>query len=178
MNNQTEPTYDLLLGWHDAILVRDALGVISPDGPEAAERANELFHVLDEWIEKADPFKDEEDAARAPEAFRPLDDLVTWNSDQSWNARRHYATADGRRVRVNIRRNAYDHQSFARLEGFDRSAMTWRTVVELPTNEGHFPAHGISYTQKQLTAGNIDALDLTCDLLLAAARPVLIEESR
>ena len=50
----------------------------------------------------------------------------TWNANQSWNYE-WLGKAGSHSVRVVIRRNAYDDQSFAKVDRFDGSA--WKTIV-------------------------------------------------
>ncbi len=52
-----------------------------------------------------------------------------WNGDQSWNYRAHWSLAN-RCLRVTIRRNSYDDQSYQNVELFDGDQ--WNHIVDEP----------------------------------------------
>lgn len=52
-----------------------------------------------------------------------------WNEHQSWNFQRTVATRHGQ-LRTTIRRNAYDEQSWSKVERWDGSR--WQEVVSIP----------------------------------------------
>lgn len=88
----------------------------------------------------------------------------TYNSEQSW-----YHTViktvkiDGARqafkIQMNIRRNAYDFQSYAQVRVWNPTTMTWEHVAEIPHTDMASCRKGgrsgelseISYTDKQLS---------------------------
>lgn len=103
--------------------------------------------------------------------FEALDEFHPWNLDQSWHARKHFTAkvnGERRKFRFNLRRNAYDNQSFVRLDVLGRDNLTWSTFVSRPI--GQTPAVSISYVHK---TADLDAIDATCELLLADAAAVL-----
>jgi hypothetical protein len=110
--------------------------------------------------------------------MKATDELTTWNTNQSWNARQHFATADGRRLRADIRRNAYDFQSSATLSGFDPAAMSWNVIASLALTAEAFPALSLSYVRNPLTGSDMVALEDTVDALLAQGRMILGEAVR
>jgi hypothetical protein len=63
-----------------------------------------------------------------------------WHAEQSWNYRAiHRVPRAGERhlmVRVDIRRNAYDGQSYLRAEVFGDTDLKWNVVDSLPMDKG------------------------------------------
>ena len=56
-----------------------------------------------------------------------------WNASQSWNYE-HIATVDGHKVRVRIRRNFYDTQSYAEVQVFSVTE-GWKQITSLSIGE-------------------------------------------
>jgi len=77
-----------------------------------------------------------------------------WCANQSWNYE-HLFTVEGNSLRVSIRRNAYDAQSYARVARFDGSK--WQPVAS--RSIGECSCRGISYV----------STDVECQSFLADA---------
>jgi len=71
-----------------------------------------------------------------------------YNQNQSWNYERT-VNVDGTKLRVQIRRNAYDMQSFARVHIWDGS--NWNVVCSRPISE--CTCKTISYVQDKINDG-------------------------
>lgn len=70
----------------------------------------------------------------------------TWESNQSWY---HETTTkiDGHTLKASIRRNAYDHQSSAKVLRWDGNE--WQCVCQRPIEE--CCCYEVSYVQKNIT---------------------------
>jgi hypothetical protein len=55
-----------------------------------------------------------------------------YNLDQSWNYEKVVAVHDRLKLRVEIRRNAYDNQSYVRGHAFDPVHLRWNLLVDKP----------------------------------------------
>lgn len=72
---------------------------------------------------------------------RPKPKLISercYNQDQSWYFERTVKVKNEfneRSLRVTIRRNAYDNQSYARVDVWDTSKNVWNRVVNAPITE-------------------------------------------
>lgn len=93
-----------------------------------------------------------------------------YNQSQSWHFReiREYWLAHygWRKVRSNIQRNAYDDQSYARIEAWS-DENGWLIIESFPITG--YLARKLSYTQKELTSEYSYALDDTSDQLFVIA---------
>ena len=69
-----------------------------------------------------------------------------WNAGQSWHYQGVWLVC-GRKVRIDIRRNAYDMQSHLRAEVFDPVANNWNELCSQPIEVAACKA--ISYVDKQ-----------------------------
>ena len=63
--------------------------------------------------------------------MKALDTLNLWNANQSWNAVQHFEYK-GRKLKVAIRRNAYDFQSFAKIAIQDKNTLGWLPLAAIP----------------------------------------------
>jgi hypothetical protein len=81
--------------------------------------------------------------------MRKLISMRTWKSDQSWNFQT-IINFDGCKLKVEIRRNAYDNQSFARVKRWDGDQ--WNIVCSRPITECR--CQSISYVSKNITDVN------------------------
>jgi len=68
-----------------------------------------------------------------------------WMQNQSWFYRR-IVMRNGYKLRVDIKRNAYDVQSFARVKVWNRERLSWNWVCGCPITECDCKA--ISYVKK------------------------------
>jgi len=55
-----------------------------------------------------------------------------WRAEQSWYYDHKFITTAGTRLWVDIRRNAYDHQSWAKGHVFDAIGKQWNLIVSIP----------------------------------------------
>lgn len=55
-----------------------------------------------------------------------------WKSQQSWNYESLLSHPNGKRVRIRIKRDAFDYQSYALAECFDAEANKWNEVASIP----------------------------------------------
>jgi len=88
-----------------------------------------------------------------------------WDANQSW----YYQAVHklyGRTLRVDIRRNAYDEQSWAKISLFDKETGNWNVIATNP----HMKCLHISYVQKNIKA-NVFLSDE--DILLKEAKMLL-----
>lgn len=69
----------------------------------------------------------------------------TWRGSQSLDAERIEVLADGTRVRAVIHRDAYDNQSYARVQAWTTDN-GWQTITSTPI--GITLIHGHSYVEK------------------------------
>ena len=76
-----------------------------------------------------------------------LIDLSVRNANQSW-VWQEIRKYDGHTLRANIRRNAYDDQSFANIEVFSPTA-GWLVIASHPVSD--FPCADVSYTQRDMS---------------------------
>ena len=67
-----------------------------------------------------------------------------WSADQSWNYERVHSTEDGQRLRTTIRRNAYDNQSYGKVERWDGAK--WQIVLTRTIDEMEDRVRELSYT--------------------------------
>lgn len=56
-----------------------------------------------------------------------------WQGSQSWNFQRVTRLEDGQTIRTTIKRDAYDDQSYGKVERWDGEK--WRGVVRVPLSE-------------------------------------------
>ena len=75
-----------------------------------------------------------------------------FNADQSWYFERIILLPNTDKVKINIRRNAYDFQSWARVSRWNGEE--WKNVVDAPITE--FNCHKISYVDKGITTKHFD----------------------
>lgn len=87
---------------------------------------------------------------RFREAFAPS----CWNAQQSWNFTSHWEFGT-HRLRVRIRRNAYDEQSFAEVSKLDIPSGAWNVLRSIPISECE--CRTISYTHKDVKADDFSA---------------------
>ena len=71
-----------------------------------------------------------------------------WNGDQSWNYESLHVVAYDQKIKIKIKRNAYDNQSWSKAYLFDGNK--WNTIVETP--HPLMKCLGISYVQKEVKA--------------------------
>lgn len=71
-----------------------------------------------------------------------------WQSDQSWFYDHKFITKAGTRLQVDIRRNAYDHQSWAHGFVFDPGSKKWNLIVSWPITSCH--CYKISYVHSAI----------------------------
>jgi hypothetical protein len=112
------------------------------------------------------------------------------NVSQSWELTGLYATTAGTRLRVRIRRNAYDEQSYGRVEVWSPTDLRWNAVHHLahpqlavcgkqPAPDRRAPAVPIvSYVQERLSHAGVEAFAADEWTLLAAAMRILGECTR
>lgn len=97
-------------------------------------------------------------------------DVVLYNEQQSWNYRevRNYTTGVGKSValRVDIRRNAYDFQSWVNLDIF--TPVGWKNIVGHPITD-HPKVSKISYVIKDLSDEQAQAFRDCADALFTIA---------
>lgn len=79
----------------------------------------------------------------------------TWAANQSWHDER-LLELDAHVCRTTVRRNAYDAQSYARVERWDGSQ--WQSVCNIPFPLWPDVVKAISYVQKGLTLKAFDTL--------------------
>lgn len=96
------------------------------------------------------------------------------NGNQSWNYDEIVevpSTTLGNpdKLRVEIRRNSYDDQSFARVSFWTPAG--WSTVAALPIADCRCAA--VSYTSKSLTMSQQEAFDLDSERLIDIAMAVI-----
>jgi len=91
-----------------------------------------------------------------------------WNAHQSWYYESLILLEDGTKVKVQIRRNAYDFQSFAQVSFFDQTTFKWREVAETPHPQ--MKCLNISYVQRGITAKDFEEDEA---LLLSEARHLI-----
>lgn len=72
-----------------------------------------------------------------------------YNQDQSWYYERTVSVGS-HKLKIDIRRNAYDNQSYGRVHRWDGTK--WQLVVEAPITELNCSV--ISYVDKGIIAGN------------------------
>jgi len=88
-----------------------------------------------------------------------------WNSDQSWNLERVLSFGE-HRLRLRIRHNAYDFQSYGRIERWNGDQ--WFVVHVIP---GVSLKGKMSYTQRDITVKHFSQADI--DELMTVAASVL-----
>ena len=95
-------------------------------------------------------------------------DLSIYNANQSWyysEIRQYDILGVGTpRLRANIRRNAFDHQSYARIEKWSET-QGWLMISEHHISE--FPASKVSYTTKELVTEEVEYLRDSAERLFA-----------
>lgn len=131
----------------------------APSARLAASRAAEQLTNTDGLL-RAGPYSE---LPQMREALAPN----CWNTNQSWNFTSHWHFAD-HKLRVRIRRNAYDDQSFAEVSKLDPTTGDWNILRSLPIRE--CVCSTISYIRKGVTAGDFAADE---QALLRAARTLL-----
>ena len=96
--------------------------------------------------------------AARPETEEQTTEIVSapraWQGEQSWWFQGTWRTA-GVVVRVSIRRNAYDEQSWARAEIFSPAALAWNLVASRTIKECR--CKGVSYLQATVSAVDFSA---------------------
>jgi hypothetical protein len=68
-----------------------------------------------------------------------------WNASQSWYYEALWEVVD-RKIRVDIRRNAFDHQSGARAQIFDPDQVRWNVIATIP--QPQMSCLHLSYAQR------------------------------
>lgn len=86
------------------------------------------------------------------------------NKEQSWFYER-IEKVDQSRLRVSIRRNAYDDQSYVRGYVFDPGNIKWNLIVDLPFQSA--ACKRVNYTDEYITIGDFapDAENVLTELL-------------
>lgn len=79
----------------------------------------------------------------------------TWNASQSWYHERLFMLLN-RKVRCQIRRNAYDEQSYARAELFDGDK--WNEIAHLNIQFWPQSLQTLSYVRTDVRDENFDGL--------------------
>lgn len=92
---------------------------------------------------------------------------TTWVANQTVHYRATYAF-DKVALRVRIERNAYDHQSFAKVDAFDSRANRWNEIVDWPIRFCN--AAQVSYTARGSSVEDFAQDDAS---LLAEAKAIL-----
>jgi hypothetical protein len=77
-----------------------------------------------------------------------------WNANQSWYYKALWTSGDYR-LQVNIRRNAFEDQSYARVEVWSAAELKWSTVVSQPITL--MVCKKVSYVQENVTIRNFAA---------------------
>lgn len=104
----------------------------------------------------------------------PVEPLRTWQADQSWNAERVVRhTASGIVLRAKIRRNAYDDQSFGRVEALEMPEAKWnclltRRIQEIGCSALSYQTPGSPNVDRTLDAG-LEKMLAAADVILSAA---------
>jgi hypothetical protein len=101
----------------------------------------------------------------------PVEPLRTWQAEQSWFAERtvrHAAT--GVVLRAKIRRNAYDDQSYGRVDALEMPEAKWNCLLTRQIQE--LSCGALSY-QTPRSPGTDRTLDAGLDKMLAAADVIL-----
>lgn len=93
--------------------------------------------------------------------FTTLDLPNFYNAEQSWFLKQHFEFK-GFKVRVIIKRNAYDEQSSAIAQVLDSSVPKWNTIASIPFSQ--MKAHG-SYVLKALAESHKRTFFLDVDEL-------------
>lgn len=107
-------------------------------------------------------------------AFTPVEPLRTWQAEQSWFAERvvrHSAT--GLVLRAKIRRNAYDDQSYGRVEALEMPEAKWnclltRRIQEVGCSALSYQTPGSPSVDRTLDTG-LDKMLTAADVILSAA---------
>ncbi|MFA7523703.1 MAG: hypothetical protein WCY71_12330 [Halothiobacillaceae bacterium] len=99
-----------------------------------------------------------------------LDEVNFYNSQQSWFAQQHYEL-NGFKVRVTIKRNAYDDQSSAIAQVLDAKTPKWNTIASIPhpqmKSNGSYVIKSLSATQQATFKQDILTLINKAKMLLA-----------
>jgi len=82
-----------------------------------------------------------------------------WNSDQSWNFEK-IVEHDGFKLRVLIRRNSYDEQSFLRGFALDPVHLQWNQLVHKPILGSR--CYDVSYVNRNEGSGSDCESRLSC----------------
>lgn len=92
--------------------------------------------------------------------------VTTYNQNQTWHheeIRQFRGQGIGVvSLKATIRRNAYDDQSYVRIEKWS-DFNGWNVIASFPITD--FPAHRLSYVRKDINSDDAYALDDTTDHL-------------
>jgi hypothetical protein len=80
---------------------------------------------------------------------RRLSPARVWNASQSWYFEALHEHGDTR-IRIRIRRNAYDNQSFLIAEVWSPTTLSWNEATTLPMNADR-QSHSVQYFQEKIT---------------------------
>lgn len=115
--------------------------------PEEAKIKAELFDLsrgIQDIVEEVEDNQSPEDHPNY--SVVALDDPHYWQGSQSHMFRRHYEHK-GRKFRVTIKRDAYDAQCYAIVEGFDPGPLSWNKIGSIPFDHWTVGAKGITYVR-------------------------------
>ena len=100
-----------------------------------------------------------------------------YNESQSWyyrETRRYYIAGTGHKtLRANICRNAYDHQSYAKIEQWS-DLYGWLLIELYPIT--HFPASVCSYVIKTLSEDQEEAMAYTAEQMFTIGERFITSE--
>lgn len=93
-------------------------------------------------------------------------DLSVQNANHSWiwQQIREYSNKQVHRLRANIRRNAYDNQSYANIEKWS-DERGWVIISSHPVTD--YPCAKVSYVTKELTDNDHESFIRTAEELFA-----------
>ena len=95
-----------------------------------------------------------------------------WNSDQSWFFESLWKI-EKRVVRIHIRRNAYNQQSYEQVYLFDGDK--WNLIVNLPISQSFEKIH---YTHKELSSSQEQIFYDTEKILIETISTILFNHDR
>lgn len=104
--------------------------------------------------------------------YKTIDQSV-YNLNQTWywqEIRQYWVESVGHSVRANIARNAYDHQSYARVEIWSPSN-GWLILANHQITE--FPCAKVSFVHKELDDDKQDLFIQTADFLFGIAERLI-----
>jgi hypothetical protein len=151
--------------------------------------AEEAVRAIEEHTGMVATGWSEADPAGADEQKTALDHMVEGaitrefaNVNQSWELTAIYETPAGTRLRVHIRRNAYDSQSYGKVEAWSPTGLQWNQVhylshrqLEVCARTGPMDREVVLYVRPQLDQAGIEAFAADESTLLTVAMQVLRE---